>query len=374
MKKVNIIFFMFLLTFLMCSYVVNAIRISPDSIRIEFEPNFEKSYIFYTERADNVGIAIEGELAKYVNIEKNSIAKDGTFVIKVKLPAEIETPGKNLIFVGVTEGGNEGGMVSGIASIRTPIDIRVPYPGIYAEIGFNAHDLNINETANFAVTINNLGKKDIDSAMAVIDIFDINARLVEKLFTEEKKVKINTPENLEVLFDASKHTAGMYKAIAHITYADKSKDLESTFKIGALNIQIINYTKTFFKDKIAKFDIEIESGWNSKIDNVFAEVKVFNNTKEISSFKTVSVRLEPWEKKKISTFWDNDGAGEGTYDVEINLFYEGKITKVTGKIEIITPKEETSFKKYLAPINLLIVIVALLIIINIIVLFKKRKK
>lgn len=356
------------------SNVVGAIGISPDSIRIEFEPNFEKSYTFRTERAENVGIAIEGDLAKYVTVEKNDIAKDGTFVIKVKLPAEIETPGKNLIFIGITESGRGGGMVSGIASIRTPIDIRVPYPGIYAEIAFNVNDLNINETANFAVTINNLGKKDIGSAKAVIDVVDINAMLVEKLFTEERAVNVNTKETLEAFFNASRHTAGVYKASAHVTYADRSQDLESTFKIGTLNIEIINYTKAFFKGKIAKFDIEIESGWNRKIDNVFAEVRVFNNTKEISSFKTVSVSLEPWEKKKISTLWDNEGLGEGTYDVEVNLLYEGKTAKIAGKIEIIEPKEEMSFKQYLTATNLLIAVVALLIIINMVVLFKKRKK
>lgn len=99
MKKIRVIF-MFLLIFLMCSYAANAIRISPDFIRIEFEPNFEKSYELHTEAAENVEITIEGELAKYVSVEKNNIAKDGTFVINVKFPAEIETPGKNSLYSG----------------------------------------------------------------------------------------------------------------------------------------------------------------------------------------------------------------------------------------------------------------------------------
>ncbi len=374
MGKIRFALLVFLLIFSVHLYSANAIRISPDSIRIEFEPNFEKSYTFYTERADSVQVTIEGDLAKYVTIEKDNIAKDGTFVIKVKLPAEIETPGKNLVFVGVTEGGTGNSMVSGIASIRTPIDIRVPYPGIYAETSFIVHDLNINETTNFIVAIHNMGKNSITNAKAVIDIFDTKERLIEKIFTQEKAVNVNSKENLEAFFDASKHTAGMYKAIAHLTYADRSQDLDSNFKIGALNIQIINYTKAFFKGKIGKFDLEVESGWNNKIDNVFAEVKIFNNTKEISSFKTISFGLEPWERKKISTFWDNEWLDEGTYDAEINLFYEGKITKVIGKIGIIMPKEKISFKKYLTTTSVLILVVIALIIINIAVLISKRKK
>ena len=357
----------------MNNYLVNAIRISPDSIRIEFEPNFEKSYTFHTEMAENVGIAIEGDLAKYVSVEKDNIAKDGSFVIKVKLPAEIETPGKNLVYVGVTEGGKGGAMVSGIASIRTPIDIRVPYPGIYAEIGFNAHDLNINETANFAVRIHNLGKLSITNAKAVIDIFDVNERLVEKLFSEEKVVLPKALESLEAFFDASKHTAGAYKAIAHVTYADRLKDLESTFKIGALNIQITNYTKTFFKDKIAKFDIEIESKWNNNINNVYAEIIISNDSKQVSSFKTISVDLEPWESEVISTFWDAAGLAEGVYDVTIMLVYEDKKTEVSGKIEIREEKERKPISAYLTGTNLLIALVLLLAIINIVLLIGKKK-
>ena len=366
---------LFVLLLMMQIGIVNALKISPASIKIDFQPNYEETFTFYTERDENVEIYIEGNLAEYVTVEGDNIAKDGTFLIKVKLPHDIETPGENRVLVGLIEKGKGGGTVAGIASIRTPIDIKVPYPGIYAEIGFEVQDLNINETANFVVTINNLGKRAINNAKAAIEIFDGNGKVVEKLLTPEKKVNANTQENLEALFDASKHSAGTHKAIAHVTYADKSKDLEKNFRIGNLNINIINHTKRFFKDKIGKFNIEIESGWNTKIDNVFAEVKVFNNTKKVSSFKTVSVSLEPWEKKMISTFWDTQGLGEGTYDLDITLFYEGQTTKITEKIEIIVPKEEISiFEKYFTMANLLIVVVLLLIIINIIILVKKRKK
>ena len=375
MKKILVIIWALFLILLIKPHTVSAIGITPDSIRIDFEPNFENSYIFKTEKAENTGIYIEGGLAEYLNIEEDNIAKDGSFVIRVKLPSEIEMPGDNVVFVGVLEGAKGGGMVSGRASIRTPIVIKVPYPGIYAEISFNVNDLGINETANFIVKINNLGKKDIDKAKAVIDILDINERLVEKLFTEEKAVNVKEVQELKAFFNASKHTAGTYKAIAHVNYADKSKDLEASFRIGSLNVKIINYTRTFFKNKIDTFEIEIESGWNKRIDNIFAEVKVFNNTKEVSSFKTVSFSLEPWEKKTISAFWDPQGLGEGSYDVEITLFYEGEKTKLSGEIDIIVQKEEFSFfKKYVTVINLLIVLVVLLVIINIIILMKKSKK
>ena len=372
MRKKLIGIIVLFLIFLVQQHTVYAIRISPSAIKIDFQPNYEETFTFHTEATENIGIYIEGNLAEYITVEEDNIAKDGTFLVKVKLPDEIETPGKNRVLVGLIEKGRVGGTVAGIASIRTPIDIKVPYPGVYAEITFHVNDLNINETANFVVRINNLGKEDINNAKAEIGIFDSNEVLVENLLTQEKKIKTNTQENLEVLFDASKHIVGTYKAVAHVTYADKAKDLEDGFKIGTLNIKIINYTRTFFKDKINKFNIEIKSLWNSKIDDIFAEVKVFNNTKEISSFRTVSVSLEPWEKDTISTFWDMQGLDEGTYDVEINLFYQGQTTELKDAIEIVTKKEELA--GFLTMTHLLIAAVLLLIIINIIILVKKSKK
>lgn len=379
MKK-NIIPAVFFI-FLAGLSTANAIGIRPDAIRIEFEPYFEETYNFQTEAAENTQVYFEGPLAKYAKVKKNNIKKDGSFVVGVKLPREIKTPGDNIVYVGVIEGTKKEGFVTGVASVKTAIVIRVPYPGIYAEVEFNAPNLNINETTNFIVSLTNLGKMDINNARAEIEVFDSKKNLVETLFTDEMGIKRKDTAHLKALFDASKHKAGPYKAKAHITYADKSKELERNFKIGALNVKIINYTRNFFEGKIAKFDIEIESAWNSKINNIFAEVKVFNNTKEVSSFKTISVSLKPWEKKLISTFWETQGLGEGIYDAEITLFYDGKTTKIKDIIEIAIEEEKiagkTSLVGYIAETNLSIVGVLILIAAIVIIIERRiirRKK
>ena len=379
MKKniIPVVFFIFLAGL----STANAIGIRPDAIRIEFEPYFEETYNFQTETAENTQVYFEGALAKYVKVKKNNIKKDGSFVVGVKLPKEIKTPGDNIVYVGVTEGTKREGFVTGIASIKTAIVIKVPYPGIYAEVEFNAPNLNINETAHFVVSLTNLGKNDINNARAEIEVFDSNKNIVETLFTDEMGVKRKDTVKLKALFDASKHRAGPYKAKAHVTYADKSKDLEDDFKIGTLNVKIINYTRNFFEGKVGKFDIEVESAWNSKINNIFAEVKVFNNTKEVSSFKTISVSLKRWEKKLISTFWETQGLGEGTYDAEITLFYEEKKTKIRDVIEITIKEEKITGKAslvdYIAGMNLSIVAIILLIVVSVIIIerkFIRRKK
>lgn len=367
-------FFILLFVLILSSLSVSAIRISPDSIRIEFEPNFEQTYTFATGQAENVGVNIEGPLAEYVSLEENNIAKDGTFLIKVSLPEDIDPPGKHLVFVGLTEAGKGGGTVSARAAIRTPIDIRVPYIGIYAQSSFNAVDVKINETAEFIVTMANLGKLNITDAKSIIDIMNGKGEKVDTIESQENFIITKSTGNIISVFDPSKHVAGNYKAIAHLSYEGQNKDLEDTFRIGSLNIEIVNFTKNFIKKDIVNFDLEVESGWNSQISNIFAEIKIFNNSKELSSFKTVSFDLEPWERKEVSTFWETHGMGEGAYDAEITLFYQGSQSKSNGKVYLRIPKEKMNFvDKYVTTTNLLIFAVVLLILINLIVLLKKRR-
>jgi hypothetical protein len=66
------------------------------------------------------------------------------------------------------------------------------------------------------------------------------------------------------------------------------------------------------------------------------------------------------------------GLDEGTYDVEITLFYQGQTTKLENVIGIVTKKE--GLAGFLTVTNLLIAAVLLLIIINIIILVRKSKK
>lgn len=376
MKKRGIAL-IFLLSILL-SVNVQAISIAPSSIRIEFTPNYEESFVYQTERAANAAVLIEGELAEYFTVEKNNIEKDGTFIVKAKLPEVIETPGDNVVFISIVERSADGGMISAMAAIRSPIVIRVPFPGIHAEFKFNVYDLNINQTKDFSISIKNLGKLDINNVKSEIEIFNTKNQVVEKLNTDEKPIKAGSSGTIKATFDASKHTAGTYKAIAYITYDEDTRDIERYFKIGTLTIDIVNYTKTFnVEDNVAKFEIEAESRWNNLIKEIFATVKITNNSVYESNFKTITFNLEPWEKKKISTFWDKADVAKGTYDVEIILNYDGKTTVKKGKIEVVNNKKSSAFASlfatHLTTTNLLIILVILLIVINVIILMRKNK-
>lgn len=369
MKIKKIIFPLSILLFL--SSFVNAVSISPGLVKVDFEPNLEKSFSFRTSKTSDLTVNIEGSLSKYFILEKNNIGKDGTFVITVKFPEEIETPGENKVFIGLMEKPKQGQMISTIASIRTPIIINVPYPGIYATFTVNVNDLNINETRDFSVSANNLGKEEISDSKVELKISDSKGNVVYSRLSEEKVIKVRSSQNFIFPFDASKYSPGNYKASAHITYSGEYKDLDKSFRIGSLDVSLINHTRSFMKDKISRFDITIESGWNDDIRDIYAEVRILNNTKELSFFKTASVDLEAWERKVISTFWDNSGIQEGIYDLDITLFYNGKAKTTLGKVEIISD-EKGSFS--INTTVILVLIVVILIMINILVLYKKKDK
>ena len=166
------------------------------------------------------------------------------------------------------------------------------------------------------------------------------------------------------------YTAGTYNAIATLNYDGKTKEDKKSFRIGELNIEIINYTKEFEKNKINKFDVKIESGWGNKIEGVYGEIKINNDT-----IKTPNINLGPWDKKTITTYWDTNNVETGFYDAEIIIHYNGKTTIEKGKVSVIEKKEiltEIPGVISFNTITVLVLIIILLIIIDIIWITKKR--
>lgn len=313
---------------------VRAIGISPDSVLIKFEPFYEQDISFRTQSANDIDVNIDGILSQYATLKMNNINLDGTFIISIKLPEYIDTPGDNVLFVSLVEKKASTGTVTAMASIRSPIVIRVPYPGSYSEISFSTPDLNIHESKNFIVSINNKGREKISAAKASIDVISSSGEVIERLLTETIEVPGGTKQELYALFNASKHTAGAFKAVAHTTYDTESKDFESSFKIGSLGIKLVNYTKYFAENTISKFEIEVESMWNSRITNVYGEIRISNSTTELPVIKTPLSQIEPWQKIRLSAYWDNAGIALGTYKADMTVYYEGTSEKFTGQVTV----------------------------------------
>ena len=370
MKKIFVLIFALTIILISTAY---AIRISPDSIRIEFEPNLEKSFVFMIGGASKVEIYKSGALSEYVQLDKTILDDGSKFTVTVKLPDHITTPGDNIILIGAREYVEKGGTVGGIAAIQTPIVIRVPYPGIYADMEMSIPDASVDEIIGITINIHNLGTDDIKSAKASIDIFDSDKILTKNVNTNQASIKSRSEAELRTQLNTSGMKSGTYTAIANVYYDENNKTLEKNFRIGVLSVKVLNYTREFLRDKIGKFEIDAMSKWNSKIDDLYAEIKIFNGTKIIDTLKTPTASLEPWQVTKLSTFLDTTGLGEGIYNIKITIYYAGTSSTLDGEVYILKP-EESFISKYINITTILIVFVVLLIIFNAVILLKRKKK
>jgi len=129
--------------------------------------------------------------------------------------------------------------------------------------------------------------------------------------------------------NTSGYKPGDYIAEAVIDFGDIVK-VNKTFRVGSLFVGVSNFTEQLQKGKIQEYIIGIESKWNGDLDEVFADVNIFNDVENIT-FRTPSVSLAAWESKNLVGFVDTEEL-EGEYDVNIILNYVGAKTFASGKL------------------------------------------
>lgn len=346
-----------------------------------FQPGaiFELHYVVHgIPPYQDVRVYAAGDLAQYVEISPEKITGGGDFVARIRLPEVIEQPGPHVVYFHAAEVVGEGGGGIGTAvTIKVPFTIFVPYPGRYASAKLIVGDINVGDPLWVTIEGTNLGTEnntlkagfDIFSQEGKVDSFDLGSQFIprQENFGFSKKV------------DTISYKPGEYRVAAWVDYGSLL-GLDGDFRIGSLFVSILNYTSRFEKDALQKFEIEAESKWNNLIDEVYAEVRVFNTTNNVSVFKTPSESLERWSKKILTGFFDTRGLGVGVYQAEIHVFYaSGKKSAQTSKqvtIEIV----ESWWIKYKGVLIVAGVAVFLLLISVVFVFyllikkFKKRKR
>tara|TARA_Y100000310_G_C20585394_1_gene765140 strand:+ start:206 stop:1339 length:1134 start_codon:yes stop_codon:yes gene_type:complete len=365
MKKIiPLIFFILILV-----QVGNAIKLSPAGTGIEFKPNLEQTIAFHTDIGSNIDVSLSGDLAKYLEVVENTIETDGNFKVKLKLPETLETPGDNVIFVGVSQLAGEG-MVGAVASVRGAIVIKVPFPGLYGTFSFFVEDLNVNETRNFYIDAKNKGKIKF-KASSEIEIFNDKNISVDKIYSEEKLIEPTASTTINALFNSTNHNSGQFNAIATISYGDKQRVIEAPFKIGSKHLKLIEYTNLFEPNKINQFKIIVESDWNNPINNVFANVNIYDGTKLLSTFRTPNKKVPAWGREELIAFWDATEVGEGTYNLEFTINYEDVSDIYKGAIIVEKQKLNIPFYKKINLTTTLIIVGVILLILNLIIMRKK---
>src|SRR3989338_9208463 len=341
-----------------------ALGVSPGKIEINFEPNLEASYTFQAIGDDpsvELEIFTRGELGKYVSFDKKILAGGGVFTATLKLPEKIDKPGVHEIMIVVREKVNEATGIGTAIAIQAPIYIHVPYPGKYAEIALSSHNVNVGEPVNLYLTIISRGKEDIN-ALPEIEIFSENES-VEKFPLEQAVVRSQESITLKKILNTSNYRPGSYTALAVVDYEAGMVKTTAEFKIGSLFVKIINSTSRINIGGIGKFQVWVESNWNSRIDSTYASIFITKkeNSIVLAGFKTPYTSLEQWGNGMLEGFFDTGNFTAGIYNANTTLFYVGNSSSSVASVEFAS--KESRF------IIISIAVVAILIIALLIIKF-----
>jgi len=377
MKKFFIIvFFLFILLFSFSS--VKATWVSGTmKITLDFIPDMEKTFVYSAGGPAGVYTAyVKGTLNESFILDQTTFfLKPGETIrltAKLKLPQTLD-PGIYGNFICFLQGEPTNGESGSAVVVRTEscaiINIRSLYSEPKIEINLNAPNLNINEKKEFSINVNSWTEQNLD-IRGSIKIKNSDGTVLKTLKTEEKKLLSGKTQILHSVFNAHDFSQGKYNASAVVFYTGGFEEDEKTFEIGALDFDILNFTKQFEADKINPFEIEIKSYWNNDV-TVDAVVYLRINDSFVKFGETPPFDIKPLERKKITGYFDANGLRPINYDSKVVLYYEGKTTEKTATIVII-PKERIVEMPASTTILLAILIIIVLFLIFI-VIFMMRK-
>lgn len=315
-----------ILLLVLCIGNVFALGVSPGKKTFNFDGAYLEETIDYGVRVDTdkpIVVRVEGDLAEYITLSRTELVDERFFSATLRLPANFSTPGQNRAFVVVSEqvDPERADFISTTVTIKSIIDVYVPYPGRYLELEIEGVDVNVGEPIEFLLDVVSRGDEGV-SITPEIQIYSETGK-VETLYLTSRIIASQEEMKLKKTLDTAGYNPGNYKAVAAIDYGVLA-EAETDFRIGNLSIAILNYTRDLEVGGLVPFKVIIQSGWNDIIDGAYADVTILNNSLEVASFKTTTTSLSPWEEKEIVGYFDATNFSEGNYSAQIDVYYFGR--------------------------------------------------
>lgn len=344
--------------------------------RLSYEPYLERTYQFLVQHTTkDVKIIVSGYPMEYVTLTRDFIAAndpDKSFYVTIKFPETTLIPGHHQIKIEANEAVDEIQGMGTSVDVATHIKIDVLYPGKYAEVKFTDASI-LNHTAKFSIFANNFGKQTINSFRAKIDIYDSEDGKLDTVWTDEKSIASDKSEIVRATLDVENYEVGDYKATATVFWDDNQTIVERAFRVGAMHINIADYTKKFTAGSINKFEVKLANIWNDMIKDVYVIAKINNE-----QLRSPTADIDAFSTKVFDLYWDITNIKPGNYPIEIRAYYLSKTTIEIGQVTVVD-KEPPKVK--LAPLKrfpiytvALISIILLIIIIDLIWLLTRKDK
>lgn len=383
MKKEQLIAILIVISVFLYSSMF-AIGLAPSISSLAVQPNNKYIVNYQVTGTDNfeVDIGCDPLLKQYIQIGKTATDNQGikTFPLIFDFPKEIEKQGHETVSISIKEKPDhetsKGQQITGLTVVEGRIYVDIPYSGLYAEMSAQAYNANKGSEVEFAVTMKNFGQVDIADSNVKIDIYKDDAK-IKTLESEKVSIPIGSAHEFIMYLTTDDLKPGIYSAKITGNYDSKKREIDTTFKIGTLDILMTGFTKEIYVNETNEFFIQIESLWNNPIEKVFADITISKDSKMIKKLQTPNYDLRPWDSQKIITYIDTQGWALGQYDIEVKLNFEGTSKTTKDQFAVIMrpePEKPFSFYGLSATALLLVGITILLVVMNIILLINVFRK
>ncbi len=306
-------------------FVEASVGVSPAIYDARYRPGFDETYFFMfsSDELDSVfDIYAEGDLSQFVRLSTTQIDGSGSVEARLHL-AEKPSPGNHRLYIGGRQRTRDVEGVVLVGNIRGVIDLRVPYPGAYAEISFQIPDANVGEEVPLTLVVHNLGEEDI-IAKGKIEVFNSLNERVASFDLGSIGVKQFESGNMVARLSTKELSQGDYKAVGVVLYGEKGAETSTsyTFRLGELRVALVNYSSVFSGKDLEKFSLVVESLWNNDIVELSAHVSILGSDVR---FQTPSVALPAWKRVTLTGYIPLDKLPKGEVDGIIRLLYEGRV-------------------------------------------------
>ncbi len=308
---------------------------------IIFEPGKKIVNHYIIDGTDKqVTITLGGELLEYVRVTE---VVNNEFDLIIEVPETLPEPGEYWFSLHATEGGSsEASGVSSLVSVNLRFQVEVPPYGKAISLSFDVPDVNVHQPIPFSVTVTSKGLEDITSVKGSITVYNLENEYVAFLTLKEKPLPALSSVSLSTSLPPDKLSAGKYWAEAVIPYDGEEKRAKDQFKIGNLDLLLINYS-TYLEREFGDFWAIVENNWGNPIQNAYAVVSL--NGTELLTTPTIS--LGPWQRDTLKGILRTDFS-PGNVTGSIQLFYDNLSKTENMVFTIFEPEMEDERSQLIA--------------------------
>ncbi len=310
--------------------------VNPGSYEVDFESELEGDFVFDFYMDDKEDVYAQGALGDYVELDKHEILGRESVVVSLKLPEVLDVH-EFIASTAAEFGVNNIWVVAG--DVRGLIKVNVEYPEMFVGLDFSVPSVNVGEDIEVGLKVLNLGKKKAYFKGSVEVYFE--DEIIEEFSLNSDEINVSGEKDFDFLLDGGDYSAGDYLVVARVDYGRGLIVEENVFRVGEFDLIILNYTREV-GDGIEKFEIEIESLWNSRMSEVFGEVRVVGGNGEVSDvlidrsggFDSSIISLGAWERGVLVGFFDARGL-EGEVVMSVDVHYDGDVVSDVVSINVV---------------------------------------